>query len=131
MATSTPRPANGQSLARHLTGSLAAALAVAKAILRALYARIALLARLALMVLLLLVGVRVLFKVTGANEAASFVRVVYRVSGVVVEPFHPIFADRTVNGHPFEVGSLFAIGVWAVAAFIFVRVVRILISART
>src|SRR5205807_8799805 len=34
MATSTPRPANGQSLARHLTGTLAAALAVAKAILR-------------------------------------------------------------------------------------------------
>jgi hypothetical protein len=80
--------------------------------------------------MLLLVGVRVFFKVTGANEAASFVRVVYRVSGVVVEPFHPIFADRTVNGHPLEVGSLFAIGVWAVAAVIFVRVVRIIVSAR-
>jgi uncharacterized protein YggT (Ycf19 family) len=129
MATSTPRSENRPGIARQISEGLTPVLAVTRAILRALYARIALLTRLAFAVVLALVGVRILFKVTGANEAASFVRFVYRISGVVVEPFQSIFADRTVNQHPFEISSIVAIGVWAAAAFIFVRVVRILVAA--
>jgi uncharacterized protein YggT (Ycf19 family) len=129
MATTTPRSETRPGIARQIRDGLAPILGASNATLRALYTRIALLTRLAFAVVLALVGVRILFKVTGANETASFVRFVYRVSGVVVEPFHSIFADRTVNQHPFEISSLVAIGVWAAAGFVFVRVVRILVAA--
>jgi uncharacterized protein YggT (Ycf19 family) len=131
MATTTPQAPTRPNILGIVRSRLAPLGGLAKATLTGVYARLVLLAQLAVVVVLGLVGLRVLFRVTGANDDASFARFVYRVSGPVVEPFHPIFADRTMNDHPLEVGSLFAIGVWAAAAVILVKAVHILVSART
>jgi hypothetical protein len=69
--------------------------------------------------------------VTGANEHAGFASLVYRVTSPLVSPFHPVFADHPVNGHPFEVGSLLAMGVYAAAAYVLLRLVRLVFTPRS
>ncbi|MBJ7609023.1 MAG: YggT family protein [Candidatus Dormibacteraeota bacterium] len=86
--------------------------------------------RLALLVVEAMVALRIVLKVTGANAQAGFSSFVYRVSSPFVEPFHPVFADQSVNQHPFEVGSLLAMVVYAALAYLAVRVVRIILSPR-
>ena len=77
--------------------------------------------RVLLLVVEALIAVRILLKVTGANEHAGFATFLYKVSSPFIAPFHPVFADDLVNGHPFEVGSLLAMGVYAVLAYFVVR----------
>lgn len=87
--------------------------------------------RLVLLLVEALIALRMLFKVTGANEHAGFASLVYRVTSPLVSPFHPVFADHPVNGHPFEVGSLLAMGVYAAAAYVLLRLVRLVFTPRS
>jgi hypothetical protein len=73
-----------------------------------------------------IVVVRIAFKALGASDSASFSSFVYRFSDPLVAPFHPIFHDQDLNGHPFEVGSLVAVAFYLVAVYLVVRIVRIL-----
>ncbi len=97
---------------------------------RAMRARISQLFRLVVLVLEGLIAVRIILKVAGANESAGFASFLYRVTSPFVGPFHPVFADRSVNGHPFEVGSLLAMVVYAAAAYLVVRLMRLVFTPR-
>lgn len=110
---------------RQPNGERSASLARVAAEMRA---RLDQLARLALLLVEALIAVRVLLKVAGANEHAGFATFLYRVSSPLVAPFHPVFADRPVNGHPFEVGSLLAMAVYAAAAYLLTRLARAVVS---
>jgi uncharacterized protein YggT (Ycf19 family) len=97
---------------------------------REVRARVGQLVRLALLLLEALIALRVILKVAGANEHAGFVSFLNRITSPLVGPFHPVFADGSVNGHPFEVGSLLAMAVYAAAAYIVVRLMRLFFSPR-
>src|ERR1700730_1215186 len=78
-----------------------------------------------------IVAVRVIFKATGANPLAGFSSFIYSLSSPFVGPFHPVFADGKLNGHPFEWGSLLAMAVFAALAFLAIRVMRAVFSPRS
>src|ERR1700681_1539197 len=69
-----------------------------------------------------IVAVRIIFKATGANPQAGFSSFIYNLSSPFVGPFHPVFADGKLNGHPFEWGSLLAMAASAALAFLPLRV---------
>ncbi|HSP65311.1 MAG TPA: VOC family protein [Candidatus Deferrimicrobium sp.] len=102
--------------------------ALARLLSRGLRARLNQLMRLVLLVVEALIAVRILLKVTGANEHAGFATFLYKVSSPFVAPFHPVFADHLVNGHPFEVGSLLAMAVYAVLAYFVMRLGGVVVS---
>jgi hypothetical protein len=95
---------------------------------RELVARLRQLIRLVLLVVEGLIAVRIIFKLSGANESAGFATFLYKLTSPLVSPFHPVFADHLVNGHPFELGSLLAMGVYAALAYLGLRVVRVIFS---
>jgi hypothetical protein len=95
---------------------------------RGFAARVVQLIRLAILVIEGIIAVRVLLKVAGANAQAGFTSFVDGLSSPFVGPFHPVFADQLLNGHPLEVGSLLAMGVYALLAYAAIRVVRGLFS---
>lgn len=99
----------------------------APTVVDAVVTRITQLVRLAFVLVEASIALRVLFRVLGANPAAGFDRALYGVTDPLVRPFRPIFADASVNGHPFETGSLVALGFYLVAAWLLVRVVRIVV----
>jgi uncharacterized protein YggT (Ycf19 family) len=139
-ATATPadQPATGGASWLQRLGSRASAAAAGlgasrpfSRISREIKMRFSQLIRLVLLLVEALIALRMLFKVTGANEHASFASLVYRVTSPLVSPFHPVFADHPVNGHPFEVGSLLAMGVYAAAAYVLLRLVRLVFTPRS
>src|SRR5437899_1929002 len=77
----------------------------------------------------MIIAVRILLKFAGANPQAGFTSFVDRLSSPFVGPFHPVFADQLFSGHPLELGSLLAMGVYAVLAYVAVRLVRAAFSA--
>jgi YggT family protein len=78
-----------------------------------------------------IVAVRIIFKATGANPTAGFSSFIYSLSSPFVGPFHPVFTDGKLNGHPFEWGSLLAMAVFAALAFLALRVMRAIFSPRS
>jgi hypothetical protein len=97
---------------------------------RDMRARVTQLVRLVLLLVEALVALRILLKVTGANENAGFASFVYKLTSPLVGPFHPVFADHSVGGHPFETGSLLAMAVYAAVAYVVLRLMRLLVSPR-
>jgi len=85
--------------------------------------------RFVILIIEAIIGLRVLLHVAGANPAAGFTSFVDHLSSPFVGPFHPVFADAILNGHPLELGSLLAMGVYAVLAYIAIRIVRGVFSA--
>ena len=89
--------------------------------------------RLAIIVVEAIIALRIVLRVLGADPLAPFTRFMYGVSGGLVSPFrggtggtdHPVFADPLVNGHPFELSSLLAMGVYLVLAYLTIYVGRI------
>lgn len=77
-----------------------------------------------------IVALRVVFKAMGANAQAGFSSFIYSISSPFVGPFHPVFKDGTINGHPFELGSVLAMLVFALLAFLAMRVVRLVFAPR-
>ncbi len=139
-ATATPavQPASGGGVWLQRLGSQASAAAAGlrasrplSRISREVKMRFSQLIRLVLLLVEALIALRMLFKVTGANEHAGFASLIYRITSPLVGPFHPVFSDHPVNGHPFEVGSLLAMGVYAAAAYVLLRLGRLVFTPRS
>lgn len=71
-----------------------------------------------------LIGVRFVLKLFGANNEAGFVQMVYGVSSVFMSPFAKIFATQRVSGATFEWSALVAIAVYALIAWGLVALVH-------
>jgi hypothetical protein len=88
--------------------------------------------RLAIIVVEAIIALRIVLRVLGADPLAPFTRFMYGVSGGLVSPFrggsgtgdHPVFADPVLNGHPFELSSLLAMGVYLLLAYLVIVVGR-------
>ena len=65
-----------------------------------------------------LIAIRFVFLLLGANPAAGFVSMIYGVSGIFMAPFVAIFRTQQVaTGTLFEWSALVAIAVYALAAW--------------
>ena len=100
----------------------------ARALSREITVRVRQAVRLALLLVEAVIAVRILFVVAGANMATGFGSLIRNVSDPFVRPFKDVFMNGTVNGHPFEVNSLLAMGVYAAAAYLLLRIVRLIFT---
>lgn len=64
-----------------------------------------------------LIAIRFVLKLLGANTSAGFVRLIYAVSGFFMAPFNTIFGTQHVSGAVFEWSALVAIAVYALIAW--------------
>ena len=71
-----------------------------------------------------LIAIRFVFKLLGANAAAGFVQFIYGVSGFFVAPFNAIFGTQRVSGATFEWSALVAIIIYALIAWGIVALIR-------
>jgi len=71
-----------------------------------------------------LIGIRFVLKLFGANAEAGFVQMIYGVSGVLMAPFASIFGTQRVAGATFEWSALVAIAVYALLAWGIVQLIR-------
>lgn len=65
----------------------------------------------------ILIAIRFVLMLTGANAAAGFVNMIYGVSGIFMAPFVAIFGVQRVGGATFEWSALVAIAVYALIAW--------------
>jgi len=71
-----------------------------------------------------LIGIRFVLKLLGANAVAPFVQFIYGVSAIFVAPFNAIFGTASVAGSVFEWSSLVAIAIYALVAWGIVALIR-------
>ena len=64
---------------------------------------------------------RFLLKLFGANAAAGFTAFIYTVSGVFAKPFLFVFGISQAQGSVFEWSTLLAMAVYALVAWLIVR----------
>ncbi len=81
-------------------------------------------------VLELLLLVRFLLLLVGANTQTVFVQWIHDVSGIFMSPFNAILGVQTINGQVFEWSALVAILVYAVLAWLIVALIRALTPRR-
>jgi uncharacterized protein YggT (Ycf19 family) len=78
-----------------------------------------------------LIGIRVVLKLLAANPQAGFTRFMYDVTAPFVYPFQGIFATPQSNGSILEFSSLLAIVIYALLAYLIVRIIEIVGRRRT
>lgn len=71
-----------------------------------------------------LIAIRFVLKMLGANSSAGFVRMMYGVSDVLMAPFATIFGTARVSGAVFEWSAIVAIAVYALIAWGIVALIR-------
>ncbi len=71
-----------------------------------------------------LIAIRFVLLLLGANAEAGFVKLVYDVSAVFMTPFHTVFETQSVSGATFEWSALVAIAVYALVAWGIVSLVH-------
>ncbi|HVU09702.1 MAG TPA: YggT family protein [Phototrophicaceae bacterium] len=99
---------------------------------RVLVARIAGLIWLLFGALDLLIFVRIILKMIAANPGSGFAQIVYDVSGVFLLPFSNLVASPVIGTGVFEISSMIAIVVYALIAWVIVRLFRLVFTpART
>lgn len=77
-----------------------------------------------------ILGFRLVLKLFAANPAAPFVEWIYRSSDPLVEPFRGMFVSpRVDSGSILEFSTLFAIMVYALAAFYVTQLVNYTVSS--
>jgi len=64
-----------------------------------------------------LIAIRFVLMLLGANAETGFVRMIYAVSGIFMAPFAAIFPTQEVSGAVFEWSALVAIAVYALIAW--------------
>jgi uncharacterized protein YggT (Ycf19 family) len=74
----------------------------------------------------LLIFIRFMLLLLGANAQAGFSQWIYQTSGVFMAPFNAIFGTQTVDGAMVEWSALVAILVYALVAYLIVRVIATL-----
>jgi len=75
-----------------------------------------------------LIGLRVILRLIAANPGNPFARFIYALSGVFVWPFLGLTGTPSANGAALEISSLVAMLVYALLAWIIVKLVWILID---
>ena len=60
---------------------------------------------------------RLIFRLLGANESSDFVMVLYNLSHIFVGPFNGIFNDQALGRSVFEISTLVAMIVYALIAW--------------
>lgn len=72
-----------------------------------------------------LLGLRVLLKLFGANEANALVQAVYTLSQPLLAPFTGMFPSLTLeSGFVLEFAPLFALVIYAIIAHILLTIIR-------
>ena len=73
-------------------------------------------------ILEVLIGIRVLLKLLGANPQAGFARFIYGITAVFLAPFTALFSNPSAAGAVLEISSLVAMLVYALIAWGIVRI---------
>jgi hypothetical protein len=73
-----------------------------------------------------LLAIRFVLKLLGANEAAGFARFIYSASAPFVSPFNNLFGNPGSGGTVLELNTIVAILVYALVAWLVVKVVWLL-----
>jgi YGGT family len=71
-----------------------------------------------------LIAIRFVLMLLGANAEAGFAKMIYGVSGVFMAPFAALFDTQQAGGSVFEWSSLVAIAVYALVAWGLVALIR-------
>ena len=71
---------------------------------------------------------RFIFRLLGANEGSSFVMFLYNLSGIFVGPFNGIFNDQGLGHSVFETSTLVAMLVYALIAWGIVSLFRVIFA---
>ncbi len=71
---------------------------------------------------------RLLLRLLGANEASAFVMFIYNLSHIFVAPFNGIFNDQALGRSVFEVSTLMAMLIYALLAWGIVSLGRIIFA---
>lgn len=71
-----------------------------------------------------LIAIRFVLELLGANAAAGFVQFIYGLSNVFMAPFIAILGTARVSGATFEWSALLAIAVYALVAWGIVALIR-------
>jgi uncharacterized membrane protein len=85
-------------------------------------------------ILEILLGLRFVLKLIGANPNSGFSIFIYGITSIFVAPFNALVGTPTAGSSVFEFTTLIAMAVWALLAWIIVRVVLVALdrpSART
>jgi len=72
----------------------------------------------------ILIAIRFMLTLLGANVEAGFVRLVYGISDIFMAPFVAVFGTDAVFGAIFEWSALLAIAVYALIAWGIVALIR-------
>ncbi|MDO9556691.1 MAG: YggT family protein [Coriobacteriia bacterium] len=72
----------------------------------------------------ILIAIRFVLKMFGANSAAGFAKLVYGVSDILMAPFSTLFSTQRVEGAVFEWSALVAIAIYALIAWGIVALIR-------
>lgn len=73
----------------------------------------------------ILLAIRLLLKLAGANTVSGFVRFIYGITGIFVLPFQGIFRQAYASGSILEPSTIVAIFVYMLIAWGIVKLVRI------
>lgn len=77
----------------------------------------------------ILIALRVLLKLIGANPESGFSRFIYGVTGPFVAPFRNIINDpATGSGNVFEISSILAIIVYLLLSWIIAKLLQLLVD---
>ena len=80
-------------------------------------------------VLEVILGLRFIFRLLGANEGSSFTLALYNFSHVFVGPFNGIFNDQAIGSKSvFELSTLVAMLIYALIAWGLVSLCRVLLA---
>ena len=80
-------------------------------------------------VLEVILGLRFVFRLLGANEGSDFVSSLYNFSHVFVAPFNGIFNDQTIgNRSVLELSTLVAILIYALVGWGLISLVRVMLA---
>lgn len=73
----------------------------------------------------ILLAIRLLLKLAGANVVSGFVRFIYGITGIFVLPFQGIFRQASASSSVLEPSTIVAIFVYMLIAWGIVKLVRI------
>ena len=75
-----------------------------------------------------LLGIRFMLGLLGANPAAGFAQFIYGMTGPFIAPFVGLFGQPRFEGSVFEFNSLVAIVVYALIAWVLVKIVWLMLG---
>jgi YGGT family len=75
-----------------------------------------------------LIAIRFVLKALGANATAGFAQFIYGITNPLVAPFYGLFGNPAAQGSVLEVHSLVALVVYALLAWLIVRLTWILVG---